>query len=95
MAKTMSDHPRDLSDEMAAMPEEGAVDNAMLLKASVWAVKFDNLNHHIRCVGCQQSIMATGKNGRGYTTNIQTILGLVVMHMIQKHNWTREGIQSD
>jgi hypothetical protein len=93
MAKTLSQNPADLSDEMAEMPEDGAVTNEMLLKASEWAVNFDNLNHHIRCAGCRQSIMATGKNNRGYTTNVQTILGLVTMHMIQAHNWTREGIQ--
>jgi hypothetical protein len=95
MAKTMSQNPADLSDEMVTMPEEGEVTNDMLLKASIWAVNFDNLNHHIRCAGCRQSIMATGKNNHGYTTNVQTILGLVVMHMIQVHNWTREGVQDD
>lgn len=86
---------KDLSEEKVTPPPEGQVTNDMLVAATQWPVKFDIRHHHIRCIKCQQSIMSMGKNGQGYTTNNQTILGLTVMHMIQTHQFTREGAKTD
>jgi hypothetical protein len=92
MAKTrVSQSMADLSEEKTEMPEDGAVTNAVLILASTWPVTFDLKNGNLRCSRCRQSIIAIGRNGIGYMTNIQDIMGQVVMHMIQAHQYTREG----
>lgn len=88
MVRSLNAEP---SEKMAAPPPEGAVTNAMLLKGSSWPLAFDIRNNHLRCGSCRQSVQSLGKNNIGYTSNVQTILGLVVMHMIQAHGFTREG----
>lgn len=79
------------SDKQAIPPPDGAVTNEMLLRASTWPLAYDIRNNHIRCGSCRQSVQSLGHNNIGYTSNVQTILGLVVMHMIQTHGFTREG----
>jgi hypothetical protein len=92
MAKTrVSQSMADLSEERTEMPEYGAISNVLLVMSSMWAVAFDLKNGNLRCSKCRQSIIAIGKNGVGYMTTIQEIMGQVVMHMIQVHNYTREG----
>jgi predicted small metal-binding protein len=82
----------DLSDKRTEMPADGAVSNDLLMMASLWSVTFDLQSANLRCVRCGQSIMAIGAKGMGYMTNIQEVMGQIVMHMIQAHGYTREGI---
>jgi len=92
MVRSASQSPAELSDKMATPPTDGAVTNAMLMAASTWPISFDIRTNHVRCGRCRQSIQSMGKNGIGYTGDAQTLMGLVVMHMIQVHKYTREGI---
>jgi hypothetical protein len=80
------------SDMMAPVEPSMAVTNAMLVIASEWSVRFDIRSNHLRCIGCQQSILSMGKNGIGYTSSIQEMMGQIVAHMIQAHKFTREGL---
>jgi hypothetical protein len=80
-----------LSEKRAEPPTDGQVTNQMLMAATQWPVRFDLKHAHLRCMKCQQSILAMGKNGQGYQTTCQDIMGMVVMHMIQVHQYTREG----
>lgn len=82
---------KSLSERRTTPPTDGQVTNQMLVAATQWPVRFDLKSGHLRCMKCQQGILSMGKNGRGYQTTCQDIMGLVVMHMIQAHEFTREG----
>jgi hypothetical protein len=94
--KTPSEMMDRLNTNHKPMPPGGGVTNDMLMAATQWPLTFDLESMHIRCVSCKQSVMSMGlkKQGKriGYQATSQDIMGNTVMHMIQRHNFDREGV---
>jgi len=73
---------------------------AFAVPAEVWdSVRAWPVDHavrdgqvHVVCGDCRQSVLAiTGKDGTLYTYAELDQDGLLLAHLIQRHDWTREG----
>jgi len=90
---TYVDDLSQLSGQLVEPPAEFAVSADVWTAVRDWPTQLADRGGQIHtvCGRCDQSIMVMAKDGQAYSYAELDQDGLTLAHLIQRHEWTREG----
>ena len=82
------------SEEMVPVPPGMELHQVVTEQAQSWGLHLTERDgcHHVACGACGQSVLRLSRGGVYRWTAAELISG-TVSHMIQRHEWTREGLR--